>query len=36
MRQVVVPFGDADLEAAACRGAFLLSLNDFVVVASRR
>jgi len=26
----------ADLEAAACRGAFLLSLNDFVVVASRR
>lgn len=26
----------ANLEAAACRGAFLPSLNDYVVVASRR
>jgi hypothetical protein len=26
----------ADLEAAAARGAFLLSLNDYVVVATRR
>jgi hypothetical protein len=26
----------AELEAAAARGAFLLSLNDYVVVATRR